>query len=117
MVQNNFFYISRSEFWNFFLKSRNAEKLLQKNIESSIRKMIFNEYVQEIAIETSAFCNRSCVYCPVSKYPRQQYFMKESLYLKILDEMKHVDYRGLFTLSLFNEPLADKNISTCAVGI
>lgn len=110
MVQNNYFYIARSEYWAFFLKSRNADKLLKKNIESTIRKVIFNEYVQEISIETSAFCNRKCVYCPILKYPRQQRLMEEHLYFKILEEMRDIDYRGIFTLSLFNEPLADKDI-------
>ncbi|NBH36280.1 radical SAM/SPASM domain-containing protein [Clostridiaceae bacterium] len=110
MVQNNFFYIARSEFWPYFLKSKNAETLLKKNMKSSQKWIIFNEYVQEIGIETSAFCNRKCVYCPVSEYPRKQQFMDDQLYKKILEEMRQIDYKGIFTLSLFNEPLASKDI-------
>lgn len=110
MIQNNFFYIAKSEYWAYFLKSRNADKLLRKNVETTIRRGIFNEYVQEISIETSTFCNRKCVYCPNSKYPRRQRLMEQELYLKILKEMQDIDYRGIFSLSLHNEPLADKDI-------
>jgi radical SAM protein with 4Fe4S-binding SPASM domain len=110
MVQNNYFYIAQSEFWAYYLNSRHAKYLLKKNIEKTLRKDIFNEYVASIVLETSAFCNRRCSYCPVSFQPRQQHFMDEELFVKILEEMRQIDYRGMFVLSLFNEPLADRDI-------
>lgn len=36
--------------------------------------------------------------------------MDDSLFIKIISEMRDIDYRGIFTLSLFNEPLADRDI-------
>ncbi len=110
MIQNNFFYIAKSEFWAYYLNSRHAEELLKKNVDKSLRKDLFNEYVTVINIETSAFCNRKCDYCPISYYPREQRFMEDKLFIKILSEMREIDYRGIFTLALFNEPLADRDI-------
>lgn len=111
MEQNGYWYVSKSEFWAYFLNSRNAKKTLEKDVPVTERAQIFNEYVAVVNIETSSYCNRSCVYCPVAyRGSRSQNLMSSELFEKIVGELKAIDYRGIFTLSLFNEPLADKDI-------
>lgn len=111
MEQNGYWYVSKSEFWAYFLNSRNAKKLLTKNVSVDERVQIFNEYVTIVNIETSSYCNRSCSYCPVAYHgSRNQRLMDDELFEKIVAELKAIDYRGIFTLSLFNEPLADRDI-------
>jgi len=72
------------------------------------QKMLFKKYVELINLETSSFCNRSCIYCPDSKFPRD---FKEQLgneiVIKILKELSTIKYSGDFSLNLYNEPLAD----------
>ncbi len=110
MLQNGFFYVSRSEFWPYFLQSKDAKYLLMKNCPTELQDKIFNEFVQVVNIETSAFCNRRCSYCPISVKPRQQKLMDDSVFKKIITELVDMDYRGTLKLSLFNEPLADRDI-------
>lgn len=110
MIQNNFFYISRSEYWHYLLQSADAHFLFEKNVPSEVRVDIFNKYMGCIIIETSSYCNRRCSYCPVNKMPREQSFMSEDLFEKIIYELRNIDYRQMIKLNLFNEPLADKKI-------
>lgn len=112
MVQNDYFFVSRSEFWAYYLKSKNAKYLLKKGVykDVALAGEVFNEYVTVLNIETSAYCNRRCSYCPVAERPRQQRIMDDKIFETIIDEMVKIDYRGMVGLSLFNEPLADRDI-------
>lgn len=110
MVQNGFFYISRSEYWSYLLQSKNAKLLLSKGVDKDRQMDLFNEFVQVVNIETSSYCNRRCSYCPIANKPRQQEIMRGGLFKKILSELRDIDYRGMIKLSLFNEPLADRDI-------
>ena len=114
MIQNNFFYISRSEYWHYLLQSADAHFLLEKNIPSEVRADIFNKYMGCIIIETSSYCNRRCSYCPVSKIPRKQSFMSEDLFEKIIYELRNIDYRQMIKLNLFTSDFfnAIHNINT-----
>jgi radical SAM protein with 4Fe4S-binding SPASM domain len=111
MIQNNYFYISQSEFWQFFLQQRDASKILSYKTILEEQIELFNKYVAVINIETSAWCNRACQYCPVGliKPKRKQAFLSDSNFAKILEELEAIDYRGIIRLSLYNEPLADAN--------
>jgi len=63
-----------------------------------------------IAIETSALCNRSCVFCPNGGTTRPDELMPMELIHKIVAELKDLNYAGCVTLYNYNEPLRDKRI-------
>lgn len=65
----------------------------------------------ELALETSAYCNRRCPACPVSVAPRGKDVMDESLFAKVLGELAQMKFSGRVALHFFNEPLLDKDIA------
>jgi len=74
------------------------------------RNQLFAKYVDVINIETSSYCNRTCDFCPLSLYPRTQNFMRDTVFDKILTELKEIGYENRIALNLYNEPLLDKYI-------
>ncbi|MDR0221088.1 MAG: SPASM domain-containing protein [Lachnospiraceae bacterium] len=65
-----------------------------------------------VSIETINRCNSKCSFCPASigNETRPFELMAEDLYAKILAELKAMDFRGVFSLFVSNEPLMDKRI-------
>ena len=57
-------------------------------------------------------CNRKCSFCPRSDpdYEHVNQFIKNSLYQKLCEELREINYSGLIIFSGFVEPLLDKNI-------
>lgn len=66
----------------------------------------------ELAIETTAYCNRHCPACPVAEAPRGKGVLDDALFAKILAELSALRYSGRVSLHFFNEPLLDKAIVT-----
>lgn len=64
----------------------------------------------ELAIETTAYCNRHCPACPVSEAPRGKGVMDDALFAKVLAELTALRYSDRISLHFFNEPLLDKEI-------
>ena len=66
----------------------------------------------EIEISRSGMCNRKCSFCPRSDpdYEHVNQFIKNSLYQKLCEELREINYSGLIIFSGFVEPLLDKNI-------
>ncbi|HLO63906.1 MAG TPA: radical SAM/SPASM domain-containing protein [Azonexus sp.] len=64
----------------------------------------------ELAIETTAYCNRHCPACPVAEAPRGKGVLDDALFAKILAELSALRYSGRVSLHFFNEPLLDKDI-------
>ncbi len=73
---------------------------------------ILKENLRVIEIETFSYCNRQCWFCPNSFIDRHtlNILMDENLYLKILNELKEIDYKDIITFSRYNEPFADRII-------
>jgi len=80
----------------------------------------FNHYHRQfpkyIQIQTSSYCNASCIFCPyqdvVKKLPQGK--MEWELFKKIIDECaKHKDKVHQIIPFLMNEPLIDKDIIKC----
>ena len=66
---------------------------------------------QSIQIQTIDYCNRKCVWCPNSKMTKKpNALMIESLFDKILEDLKSVNYKGAFHPYLMGEPLCDPRI-------
>ncbi len=67
---------------------------------------------ESIEIETSRYCNRLCDWCPNSttKSRINQELMPWHLFIKILAELKTLQYEGKVALHNYNEPLANPRI-------
>jgi MoaA/NifB/PqqE/SkfB family radical SAM enzyme len=65
-----------------------------------------------IELETSTYCNRRCSWCPNSKYKRSQLrnFISFNLFMKIINDLKEINYDGQLALHNYNEPLLDPNL-------
>lgn len=68
--------------------------------------------IGQVEIEIFSFCNRKCWFCPNSIIDRNSnnIYLKEELYIKVLEELKKFNKIGFITYSRYNEPLADKII-------
>lgn len=62
----------------------------------------------QICIETSSMCNRSCVFCPNHHNARPDEEMEWSTIEKIVLELKALNYKGRITNYIYNEPMRDK---------
>ncbi len=91
----------------FDLALINNEKTALKESEK-----LFKDYVEVISLETSAYCNRVCNYCPVSKYERtdKSLIISQPLLNSVKQALKKINYDGRIDFSLFNEPLANKMV-------
>ena len=100
--------LQKYTYWEKILSNFDANLINNSVVSLDNQKMLFKKYVELINLETSSFCNRSCIYCPDSKFPRD---FKEQLgneiVVKILKELSAIEYSGDFSLNLYNEPLAD----------
>ncbi|WP_157143197.1 radical SAM/SPASM domain-containing protein [Brachyspira pilosicoli] len=78
----------------------------------SKQKKILKENLRRIEIETHSYCNRQCWFCPNSVIDRhsQNIELDENLYLKIIDNLKEIDYSYEINFHRFNEPLANKEL-------
>ncbi len=73
---------------------------------------IFKAAVTSIDLETSSYCNRRCLFCPVAATDRhtaarQQQIMGMPLFHGIVADLQAIGYAGRIVLTRFNEPLAD----------
>lgn len=89
---------------------RSVKKILaETEIVNPFRKMF-----TEIEIETTAYCNRKCTYCPVSMYPRpgdeDDRYMREEVFDKILDDLAKLNFEGMIAPHMYGEPLTDPRI-------
>lgn len=89
-----------------FLKRINHQK---RNIYDLFRYKKYPMF-RCVIIETSSYCNRRCKTCPVSIAPRNEEYMAEKLFNKIISELKDMKYNGHIFLHLFNETLCDYRI-------
>ena len=103
-------YFKLSEYWDWLFLQDDYRLLFSDKLWGDEQKRLFNKYVRNINIETSAFCNKKCIYCPLSKIDRKQDYMSDEIWKKIIDELVSIGYSGRITLALFNEPLLDISI-------
>lgn len=62
-----------------------------------------------VSLETSAYCNRSCSFCPIStgRRPKQR-LMEQALLDKVLGELAELEFDGILSAFLLNEPTMNK---------
>jgi MoaA/NifB/PqqE/SkfB family radical SAM enzyme len=63
-----------------------------------------------ISIGTGSLCNRKCKFCANAYHKRPDEWMSEKTFLKIIDDLKNMKYKGRIELQSFNEPLRDSRI-------
>lgn len=101
-------YVAQSEFWDFFLAQEDAPYLLKSNVDAELRRSLFKKYVAVVNIETASYCNRKCAYCPVTSLKNKtKEYIDDALFFKIVSELEGIEFSGIVTLNLFNEPLSD----------
>ena len=98
-----------------------AKEAIRRSIELTtlydnidIKKRIFKENVLWVEIGIFSFCNRKCWFCPNSVIDRynKNIPLEESLFLKLLSELREINYSNRIYLHRYNEPLADKELLT-----
>jgi radical SAM protein with 4Fe4S-binding SPASM domain len=68
-----------------------------------------NKLFSRIEIEINHDCNRKCWYCPNAVAERKTSGeMSEETFLKIMDELNLLDYRGNLSFHFYNEPMLAK---------
>lgn len=90
------------------------------NLTSDEARELFRTSVRYVEIETFTYCNRKCWFCPNAKIPSRQdkagnQYMDLKLYLRILDELGSVGYRGQIQFGRYNEPLSSKRFCSLLV--
>jgi hypothetical protein len=73
---------------------------------------LFAEFVEQIEVETTSYCNRVCSFCPNSFIDRrsEQSPMPEPAWRAILEGLAEVGFRGTFVWSRYSEPLSEERI-------
>lgn len=89
--------------------------LFGESLSNDEKKELFKKFVCIINLETNAYCNRVCHYCPLSVFDRKskehkQKIINDALLSKILDELESIKYSSTICLNLYNEPLSDTKI-------
>jgi len=102
------------DYWDRFLNKPKIEikKYLNKELALNNEEKLFKKAVEVINIETASACNRQCSYCPNSMYDRKsfQYNLNKQVWLKVINDLKKIEYSNTITLNLYNEPLLDESL-------
>lgn len=66
--------------------------------------------IRLVEIEIFSYCNRRCWFCPNSYIDRHSnnILMDEKIYIKILQELKRINYSNIISFSRYNEPTSHK---------
>lgn len=68
-----------------------------------------NKLFTRIEIEINHDCNRKCWYCPNAVAERKSSGeMSEETFLKIMEQLNQIDYRGNVSFHFYNEPMLAK---------
>jgi Radical SAM superfamily len=73
---------------------------------------LFARFVEQIEVETTSFCNRTCSFCPNSFIDRrsQRLVMPEATWSAIVAGLAEVRFDGTFVWSRYSEPLSERRI-------
>ena len=88
------------------------ERQFRPIADPSVQRELFATYVKRIVLETSAYCNRRCRFCPNadgSRLERGQHMPEDSFHA-IIEDLASIGYAGTILFHLYNEPLANPGI-------
>ena len=85
-----------------------------KNFKKQERSQFFADCLTGVELETHAFCNRKCSFCPNSRLNRsdKSQIMPKELFERIIDELVEINFKKTLKLHRYNEPLAHEIIYT-----
>ena len=85
-----------------------------ENVSIEKAKELFKKSIQIVEAEPFSFCNRKCWFCPNSFIDRRSTnnIMPEELFLKLVKELREINYNNIFTFTRYNEPLSNDLIYT-----
>jgi len=73
-----------------------------------------NDFFDTIALETTTYCNLRCSFCPNSNHERglqkNEKQMDKEVFMKIIDELAEIEYRGKVALYSYGEPCTDNRL-------
>lgn len=86
-----------------------SSHLFENSVTSEIAMDLFKRYVKFVHLEIFSYCNRRCSYCPVSKVDRisKNTKMSDTVFNRIIEDLKSIDYEGHVNYNIYNEPMAD----------
>ena len=86
---------------------------------AKLRLSPYMDYPKEVHIETFAYCNAKCSFCPYPTMERQGDKMSDALIDKIIDDLRQIPSNIPFSIAPFkvNEPLLDRRIFTVCAKI
>ncbi len=81
----------------------------QQGFSESDITAFFENQLLGIEIETHAYCNRTCSFCPNSFLDRRDKteVMPEAMFNKVIDELAAFGFKGEVKMQRYNEPLAN----------
>ena len=106
-------YINNSNYiYNELEIRRRENELTIYNKDYYYKKRVFKENVCWVEIGISSFCNRKCWFCPNSIIDRNSHNIElnENLFLKLLSELREINYSNNICLHRYNEPLYNKEL-------
>ena len=106
-------YINNSNYiYNELEIRRRENELITYNKDYYYKKRVFKENVCWVEIGISSFCNRKCWFCPNSIIDRNScnIELNENLFLKLLSELREINYSNNICLHRYNEPLYNKEL-------
>lgn len=85
---------------------------LAPTLERGRAESLFRDFIEQIEVETTSFCNRVCSFCPNAFLDRRSRpsLMPEAAWQAILDGLREVDYRGTFVWSRYSEPISEEGL-------
>ncbi|NVZ07922.1 radical SAM/SPASM domain-containing protein [Allochromatium humboldtianum] len=69
-----------------------------------------NSVLDCVFIETTTACTRRCRFCTHYYHDIIPHFMHEDLFLKIMDDLRSIDYSGRLSFYMNGEPLLDRRL-------
>src|SRR5689334_19415572 len=70
-----------------------------------------DRFALSVEIEINHDCNRACAYCPNSKHERaEKGRMDRELFLRLMEQLRKIDYRGRISYHFYNEPLLSPDL-------
>jgi hypothetical protein len=85
---------------------------LSRSVSRSEAASLFGRFVEQIEVETTSFCNRTCSFCPNSFIDRrsERLEMPEPTWEAIVAGLREVRFAGTFVWSRYSEPLSERRI-------
>lgn len=73
---------------------------------------IFRDFPLSVTIENTTACNRSCPYCPHNYVDREVEYMDSSVFEKIINDLRKMEFNGMVSFSPFGECLLDDRLES-----